>query len=58
MPFVIRTSDGRQYAVPTIDYANISPRCQRVVVFTDEKSRAILGPIHINTIIDQQANGE
>jgi len=29
-----------------------------VVVFTDEDATAILGPIHVNSIIDQQPNGE
>jgi hypothetical protein len=58
LPFVIRTSDGHEYSVPTVDHAKISPRGHRVVVFTDEDATAILGPLHINSIIDQQANGE
>ena len=57
-PFVIRTSDGREYAVPTVDHAKISPRGHRVVVFKDDDSTAVLGPLHINSIVDQQANGE
>lgn len=58
VPFVIRTSDGHEYSIPTVDHAKISPRGHRVVVFTDEDSTAILGPLHINSIIDQQMNGE
>ncbi len=58
IPFVIRTSDGREYSVPTVDHAKISPRGHRVVVFTDDDSTAILGPLHINSIIDLQSNGE
>jgi hypothetical protein len=58
VPLVMRTSDGHEYSVPTVDYAKISPRGHRVVVFTDEDATAILGPLHINSIIDQQANGE
>ena len=58
VPFIIRTSDGHEYAVPTVDHAKISPRGHRVVVFTDEDATAILGPIHVNSIIDQQPNGE
>jgi predicted secreted protein len=58
LPFVIRTSDGHEYAVPTVDHAKISPRGHRVVVFTDEDATAVLGPIHINSIIEQQPNGE
>lgn len=58
VPFVIRTSDGHENSVPTVDHAKISPRGHCVVVFTDEDATAILGPLHINSIIDQQANGE
>jgi hypothetical protein len=58
VPFIIQTSDGREYSVPTVDYAKISPRGHRVVVFTDEDATAMLGPLHINSIIDQQPNGE
>ena len=58
VPFVIRTSDGHEYSVPTVDHAKISPRGHRVVVFTDEDATALLGPLHINSIIDRQPNGE
>jgi hypothetical protein len=58
VPFSIRTSDGHEYAVPTHDHAHISPRGNRVVIFLDEGPAVLLGPIHINSIIDQQANGE
>jgi hypothetical protein len=58
VPFVIRTSDGHQYSVPTVDHAKISPRGHRVVVFTDEDATAILAPLHINSIIDSRSNGE
>jgi hypothetical protein len=58
VPFVIRTSDGHEYSVPTVDHAKISPRGHRVVVFTDEDATAILGPLHISSIIAQQPNGE
>ena len=44
--------------MPTVDHAKISPRGHRVVVFTDEDATAILGPPHINSIVEQQANGE
>lgn len=57
-PFVIRTSDGREYAVPTVDHAKISPRGNRVVVFTDAGATNVLGPLHINSIFDAQFNGD
>lgn len=58
VPFVIRTSDGREYSVPTADHAFITPRRNRIVVVADNGATAVLGPIHINSIVDQQANGE
>ena len=57
-PFVIRTSDEHEYSIPTVDHATISPRGDRVVVFTDEGATSILGPIHINSVIDSRPNGE
>jgi hypothetical protein len=58
IPFSIRTSDGHEYAVPSRDHAHISPRGNRVVVFLDEGPAVLLGPLHINSIIDSQPNGE
>jgi len=56
--FIIRTSDGHEYSVAKVDHAKISPRGHRVVVFTDEDATAILGPLHINSIIGSQPDGE
>jgi hypothetical protein len=56
-PFLIRTSDGHEYSVPTRDHAHIHPRGHRVIVFTDEGATVVLGPIHINSIVEQ-SNGE
>jgi len=53
VPFVIRTSDGREYSVPTADHAFITPRGNRVVVVADNGATNVLGPLHINSIIDQ-----
>ena len=58
VPFVIRTSDGREYSVPLRDHALVTPRGNRVVVVDDEGTTAVLGPIRINSIVEQQANGE
>jgi hypothetical protein len=55
VPFIIRTSDGHEYSVPTVDHAKSG---HRVVVFTDEHATTILGALHINSIIDSQPNGE
>jgi hypothetical protein len=56
-PFVVRTSDGHEYSVPTVDHAFITPRGNRVIVIDDEGTVNILGPLHINAVI-QQPNGE
>jgi hypothetical protein len=57
VPFSVRTSDGHEYSVPTVDHAFITPRGNRVVVVDDEGTTAILGPLHINSVIEQP-NGE
>jgi hypothetical protein len=57
VPFVIRTSGGREYSVPTADHAFITPRGNRVIVVADNGATAVLGPLHINSVIDQP-NGE
>jgi hypothetical protein len=56
VPFSIRTSDGHEYSMPTVDHAYITPRGNRVIVTDDKGTVAILGPLHINGVI-QQANG-
>ncbi|MBA3961293.1 MAG: hypothetical protein H0X40_05250 [Chthoniobacterales bacterium] len=52
VPFVIRTSDGHEYSVPTVDHAYITPRGNRVVAVADDGGVAVLGPLHINSIIE------
>ena len=51
VPFVIRTSDG--YSVPTADHAFSIPRANRVIVVADSGATALLGPLHINSVLDQ-----
>jgi outer membrane lipoprotein SlyB len=53
VPFVIRTSDGHEYAVPTVDHAFITPRENRVVVVADNAATNVLGPLHVNSTVDQ-----
>jgi hypothetical protein len=57
VPFVIRTSDRREYSVPTADHAFITPRGNRVIAVAGNGATAVLGPLHINSLIDQP-NGE
>ena len=53
VPFLIHTSDGHEYSVPTVDHAFITPRGNRVIVVADNGATAVLGPLHINSVIDQ-----
>jgi hypothetical protein len=53
VPFSVRTSDGHEYAVPTVDHAYITPRGNRVIVTDDKGTVAILGPLNINGVIEQ-----
>jgi len=57
VPFVIRTSDGHEYPVPSRDHAHISPRDNRVVIFLGAGPAVLLGPVHINSVVEQP-NGE
>jgi len=57
VPFSVRASDGHEYSVPTVDHAFITPCRNRVVVVDDEGTTPILGPLHINSVIEQP-NGE
>jgi hypothetical protein len=51
-PFLVRTSDDHEYSVPTVDHAFITPKGNRVIVIADNDAVAVLGPLHINGIID------
>jgi hypothetical protein len=53
VPFSVRTSDGHEYSVPTVDHVFITPRGNRVIVVTDDGSSALLGALHINRLVDQ-----
>jgi hypothetical protein len=53
IPFSVRTSDGHEYSVPTIDHAHIAPGGNRVVVFDDEGTSAILRTLHINSVVEK-----
>lgn len=55
-PFLIRTSDGQEYPVPTVDRVWLIPGGTRVAVADDEGFRAYLSPLHMPAIVEQ-ANG-
>lgn len=47
MPFVIKSSDGKQYRVKHPDYVAISPKGGRITVYADEEHFAMLSALHI-----------
>ena len=47
VPFVIKTSDGKQYRVRHPDYVAISPKGGRVAVFADEEASTTLSALHM-----------
>jgi hypothetical protein len=46
-PFVIKSSDGKQYRVKHPDYVAISPKGGRITVYADEEHFAMLSALHI-----------
>ena len=47
VPFLIKTSDGKQYRVKHTDYVAISPKGGRITVYTDEEAGTMLSALHI-----------
>jgi hypothetical protein len=47
VPFLIKTSDGKQYRVKHPDYVAISPKGGRIVVFADEEASTTLSALHM-----------
>jgi hypothetical protein len=57
IPFTIRTSDGREYAVPTPDHAAVHPKGSYFFVFGDDESSARITPLHVAAIVEQNGQG-
>lgn len=51
VPFAIRTADGREYAVPTIDHIYIPPTGGRVVISDDEGVVVVLPGLLISGLV-------
>jgi hypothetical protein len=49
-PFSIRTSDGHEYPVPTVDHIYITPTQRRIVVADDEGVVVLIPVLHISRI--------
>ncbi len=50
-PFAIRTSDGREYTVPTADHAAVNPKGSRVIVFSDNDSQVEVAGLHVAAVL-------
>ena len=46
-PFVVRSTDGREYPVPTVDHALVNPAKTRVTIYDDADGWALLSLAHI-----------
>jgi hypothetical protein len=51
VPFAVRTADGRQYAVPTIDHIYLPPSGGRVVISDDEGIVVVLPGLMISGLV-------
>jgi len=49
-PFVIVTSRGNQYRVPSADHATVNPQGSRVVIWFDDESGVIISGLHIAAV--------
>jgi len=51
VPFAVRTADGREYAVPTIDHIYLPPTGGRVVISDDEGVVTVLPGLMISGLV-------
>lgn len=47
VPFIVKTSDGKQYRIKHPDYVAISPKGGRITVYADEETSTTLSALHI-----------
>jgi hypothetical protein len=55
VPFAIRTADGREYPVPTIDHIYLPPGGTRVVVADNEGITVVLPALLISGLVQGPA---
>ena len=55
-PFTVRTSDGREYPVPTRDHAAVNPKGTYVVLFSDDDSHADVAGLHVAAVVKQTSS--
>jgi len=50
-PFSIRTSDGREYLIPTADHAAVNPKGSRVIVFSNNDSQVEVAGLDVASVV-------
>ncbi len=58
VPFAVRTADGREYAVPTIDHIYLPPTGGRVVISDDEGVVVVLPGLLISGLVHASTSHE
>ncbi|HVF71715.1 MAG TPA: hypothetical protein VM940_08905 [Chthoniobacterales bacterium] len=56
VPFVVRTSDGREFVVPTPDHAAVHPKGSYFYVFGDDESSTRIAGLHVASLVEK--NGQ
>jgi len=51
VPFSVRTADGREYAIPTVDHIYLPPAGGRVVISDDEGIVVVLPGLMISGLV-------
>jgi hypothetical protein len=54
-PFTVRTSDGREYTVPTPGHAAVNPKGTYVVLFSDKDTHANVAGLHVAAVVEQSS---
>ena len=57
VPFIVRTSDGREYPVPTIDHIYLPPSGGRVVISDDAGVVVVLPGLRITGLVHTNGRG-
>jgi hypothetical protein len=57
VPFAVRTADGQEYSVPTIDHIWLPPGGRRVVISDDQGVTVVLPAFMISGLVHAE-NGE
>ena len=57
VPFIVRTSEGREYPVPTIDHIYLPPAGGRVVISDDAGVVVVLPGLMITGLVHTNGRG-